>query len=772
MAAEPEAEGHDVPALKSEKVKFAACGRNHTLVCTEQGNVYAAGDNSEGQLGLGDNEERTIFQRIEFFTDKQKIKHLAAGSNISAALTEDGNLFMWGDNSEGQIGLDTESNVSLPHQVDVGKPICWVSCGYYHSAFVTDDGQLYTFGESDNGKLGLPCDQPVNYRIPQPVPGISGKVTRVSCGGGHTVVLTEEHVYAFGFGQFGQLGHGTFIFESSVPKVVEQLKKKNIQFISCGENHTAVVTGNGLLYTFGDGRHGKLGLGEENFTNQFKPTLCSRFLKFSVQSVACGGCHMLVLAAPRPKDSENVVIEEDDINENYLIDTYSTKPGNSSTLRRALSARIRRRERERSPDQLIQMARTLPPIGASLLNSSLPVICQTMPGVKFAEENLIASKRVSDIQISEESPSCNIAPRDKEIKCAQKSSAKEESEEEEENDKGLGDTTDLLNMTHTVIVNPDDKTLTLSPVHKEQKEILKDENEELEDVEENEDNEEENEGVDEVDDGEDIVKEEQEAINESKNEVTSINKEETESEMDEQDKDIQENEVTKTSGENEHTKISGENEVTNISGENEVTNISGENEVRNISGENEDIESSGENEDIESLKENEDIESSEENEDIESSEENEDTKNSGENEVTKISGENEDKESLKENEDIESSEENEEKKNSGENEDTNISGQTKNFIKGKKSNDLLNRTKNMALFKGLSTKESRAKVVNKKTKSEGSTAEKSTEDETYVANLINSSEDTGDTTSSNQNKKHSAQSDLKSKYKSMTCVLV
>jgi len=41
----------------------------------------------------------------------------------------------------------------------------------------------------------------------------------------------------------------------------------------------------GLLYTFGDGRHGKLGLGEENFTNQFKPTLCPRFLQYHVQAV-------------------------------------------------------------------------------------------------------------------------------------------------------------------------------------------------------------------------------------------------------------------------------------------------------------------------------------------------------------------------------------------------------------------------------------------------------------------------------------------------------
>lgn len=45
-------------------------------------------------------------------------------------------------------------------------------------------------------------------------------------------------------------------------------------------------TDSGLLYTFGDGRHGKLGLEEENFINQFSPTLCTRFLKYNVQSVS------------------------------------------------------------------------------------------------------------------------------------------------------------------------------------------------------------------------------------------------------------------------------------------------------------------------------------------------------------------------------------------------------------------------------------------------------------------------------------------------------
>lgn len=44
---------------------------------------------------------------------------------------------MWGDNSEGQIGLGKESNALTPQEVSVGKRVCWVSCGYYHSAFVT-----------------------------------------------------------------------------------------------------------------------------------------------------------------------------------------------------------------------------------------------------------------------------------------------------------------------------------------------------------------------------------------------------------------------------------------------------------------------------------------------------------------------------------------------------------------------------------------------------------------------------------------------------------
>uniref|UniRef100_A0A671T618 X-linked retinitis pigmentosa GTPase regulator n=1 Tax=Sinocyclocheilus anshuiensis TaxID=1608454 RepID=A0A671T618_9TELE len=273
-----------VKALKSERVKLAACGRTHTLVYTSRGNLYASGGNNEGQLGLGDCDDRTSFHLVDFFSKHGPVKMLSAGSNTSAALMQDGRLYMWGDNSEGQIGLGKESNALTPREVSVGKRVSWVSCGYYHSAFVTVDGALFTFGEKDSGKLGLSKEKLANHKVPQQVTGISDKVVQVSCGGGHTVALTEHEVYSFGLGQFGQLGHGTFIFESRLPRVVEHFRRGRVKRVECGENHTALITDSGLLYTFGDGRHGKLGLGEENFTNQFKPTLCPRFLDYHVHS--------------------------------------------------------------------------------------------------------------------------------------------------------------------------------------------------------------------------------------------------------------------------------------------------------------------------------------------------------------------------------------------------------------------------------------------------------------------------------------------------------
>ncbi|XP_011604657.1 retinitis pigmentosa GTPase regulator b isoform X2 [Takifugu rubripes] len=482
-----------VKALKTEKVLLVACGRNHTLICTAQGKVFSSGGNSEGQLGLGDCEERTTFQRIHAFDSLGPVKMLAAGSNTSAALTESGKLFMWGDNTEGQIGLAKESHAPSPQEVDVGGPISWVSCGYYHSAFVTADGALYTFGECDSGKLGLTTEQLPRHRVPQMVKSIKEPVTQVACGGGHTVALTEERLFTFGLGQFGQLGHGTFIFESRLPRPVEHFKKGRVCQVACGENHTAVITDGGLLYTFGDGRHGKLGLGEENFTNQFKPTVCSRFLKYGVQAATCGGCHMVVLARPRDGDGGDVTLEEDDVIEYVLEKPYGEVLGctlDSSTLNRSLSARVRRRERERSPDQFGAMFCTLPTMTPGYLHPPLSV-----PGhATLPRASELTHRKLPNGLERHGSTGSNLQEQ-----AGDDPGSVVESLTDADSVKGLGETTDFLNMTHVMQLDPVEKTLTLTPVQKDLTNVLTPGDEDKAEEEEDTDGEEEEEEEEEED---------------------------------------------------------------------------------------------------------------------------------------------------------------------------------------------------------------------------------------------------------------------------------
>ncbi|XP_014889144.1 retinitis pigmentosa GTPase regulator b isoform X2 [Poecilia latipinna] len=449
-----------VKALKGEKVRLVACGRNHTLISTERGHVFACGGNGEGQLGLGDCEERTAFQRIGFFQAHGPIKMLAAGSNTSAALTEGGKLFMWGENSEGQIGLGKRSQVTRPLEVSVGRPVSWVSCGYYHSALVTADGALFTFGERDSGKLGLRPERLAGHRVPQRVESITEPVLQVACGGSHTVALTDSgDIYSFGLGQFGQLGLGTFVFESQLPRPVQRFQAGRPTRVTCGESHTAVLTDTGLLYSFGDGRHGKLGLGDQNFTNRFHPAVVPRFLPLAVQAAACGGCHMVVLAQPRGPGCSAVTLEDSAFD-------FLGEP--TATLQRSLSARVRRRERERSPEQFGPAARSLPARTSGVLQTPLPALGQ------LDKNSLDKNRRPVLLPPSE--PDQNQQSHRPVPNGSQhfgpdgdhqgQTGGDMESLTDCDSVRGLGETTDFLNLTHVMKMDPSDKTLSLSPLLK------------------------------------------------------------------------------------------------------------------------------------------------------------------------------------------------------------------------------------------------------------------------------------------------------------------
>jgi len=99
---------HVTGLLSDQFVKAVAVGEYHTLALTTGGQVYSWGGNFMGQLGLGDTTERNVPVLVEALADKFVLA-IAAGVSHSLALCSDGSVYAWGGNSSGQLGLgDTE----------------------------------------------------------------------------------------------------------------------------------------------------------------------------------------------------------------------------------------------------------------------------------------------------------------------------------------------------------------------------------------------------------------------------------------------------------------------------------------------------------------------------------------------------------------------------------------------------------------------------------------------------------------------------------------
>ncbi|KAK2581260.1 hypothetical protein KPH14_008050 [Odynerus spinipes] len=299
-----------VKILKPEKVTQVACGRAHTLICTGGQKIFACGSDQEGQLGRGNSAVGDSASTPVLVYDcglaGPRIVQIAAGSHHSMALTSDGGVIAWGSNLEGQLGLSGISGlVNKPTKVPIPEPVKEISTGYYHSAFLTESGLVYVCGESESGKLGIDVNfstQVAPKQMQLPTPAI-----HVACGGHHTLILAENgNIYCVGSNASGQLGMGTNVTEVPTPKLLSRdaLQDQSIAKIACGESHSAVLTESGRLYTCGDGRHGKLGL-EENENNVHELTFAAKYQELFISNVSCGGCHTILLGKRRETSNQS-----------------------------------------------------------------------------------------------------------------------------------------------------------------------------------------------------------------------------------------------------------------------------------------------------------------------------------------------------------------------------------------------------------------------------------------------------------------------------------
>nr|WP_280173724.1 thrombospondin type 3 repeat-containing protein [Desulfatibacillum alkenivorans] len=135
-------------------VAAIAAGGNHSLALTLDGSVWSWGRNSRGQLGLDDNDDRNTPQPV---TTISNIKAIAAGNKHSFAISEEGLAWAWGYNYDGQLGIGTigsTADESTPQKVKVISNVVGLSGGNYHSLALTEDGALWAWGDNDEGQIG------------------------------------------------------------------------------------------------------------------------------------------------------------------------------------------------------------------------------------------------------------------------------------------------------------------------------------------------------------------------------------------------------------------------------------------------------------------------------------------------------------------------------------------------------------------------------------------------------------------------------------------
>jgi len=308
-----------------------AAGLTHTLALKTDGTLWAWGDNGEGQLGFGNNDNQNTPQQVG--TDNNW-KSISAGYYYTLALKTDGTLWAWGDNIDGQLGLGNNDSKNTPQQVGTDNNWESIAAGSTHTLALKTDGTLWAWGENVDGQLGLGNNDITN--TPQQV-GTDNNWESIAPGGFHTLALkTDGTLWAWGDNRKGQLGLGNNDNQNTPQQVGTD---NNWESIAAGYFHTLALKTDGTLWAWGDNIYGQLGLG--NNDNQNTPQQVGTDNNW--KSIAAGYFHTLALkidgtlwAWGRNEDGQLGLGNNDSKNTPQQVGTdnnwESTAPGGFHTL--------------------------------------------------------------------------------------------------------------------------------------------------------------------------------------------------------------------------------------------------------------------------------------------------------------------------------------------------------------------------------------------------------------------------------------------------------
>ncbi|KAL0949294.1 hypothetical protein HGRIS_009372 [Hohenbuehelia grisea] len=283
-------------------IESIAAGGMHTIFVDEKGTVWTCGVNDDAALGrdtrdipdpdkpgsfIGIDELTSIPHSLQPLIDENfRAVKVAAGDSISAAVSDEGELRVWGTfrANEGSLGFSSGNThqykpvpiLTLPHKPGDAEKVSSIASGNNHLLVLTTHGNIYTWGAGEQCQLGRKVleRRKIHGTVPEKITlgTRARKAVVVGAGNYHSFAVDEQgDVWGWGLNTMGQTGTGYNEKDPMVQlptKVIglskEELGGETVVEIVGGEHHTLFLTSGGRVFACGRANCGQLGLADDD----------------------------------------------------------------------------------------------------------------------------------------------------------------------------------------------------------------------------------------------------------------------------------------------------------------------------------------------------------------------------------------------------------------------------------------------------------------------------------------------------------------------------
>ena len=257
---------HGPSTLGGKAALTIVTGIHHTCAIAVDETLYCWGRDDYGQVGdgfpTGGHHTPT---HIELPPGRTAVA-VNAAVDSSCVILDNGSGMCWGLNTYGQLGIGTNDSKDVPTYMSVlpeNRSLVALDMGFGHTCGILDDGLVYCWGNNTQGQFG---DGTNNNSLSPRAASLPPGRTAISIDAGtfHTcAILDDSSAYCWGMNTYGQLGDGT-TNNSTTPVSVQMPSGLGVAEITTGNKHSCAVATNASVYCWGAHGEGALGLGEGN----------------------------------------------------------------------------------------------------------------------------------------------------------------------------------------------------------------------------------------------------------------------------------------------------------------------------------------------------------------------------------------------------------------------------------------------------------------------------------------------------------------------------